>query len=159
VPDPDLPLADAEARAAFAALDTFQTIGWDYRATGLSPRGHPLEPLRETLQAARLPEARQVMRLPDGRRVHYAGIVICRQRPGTASGVVFLTMEDETGFVNVVVWRKVYEAYRSLVKAASFLGVSGKLQAQDGVVHLIAESFWSPRTRRTPPSGGSRDFR
>ena len=117
-----------------AALDAFQTIGW---TTGrrLSPRGHPLEPLRETLAAARLPEARAVSRLPDGRRVHYAGIVICRQRPGTASGVVFLTMEDETGFVNVVVWRKVYEAYRSLVKTASFLGVSGKLQAQDGVVH------------------------
>jgi error-prone DNA polymerase len=68
-------------------------------------------------------------------------------------------MEDETGFVNVVVWRKVYEAYRSLVKTASFLGVSGKLQAQDGVVHLIAEAFWSPRTRLRPPSGGSRDFR
>ena len=158
-PETDLPVADAEARATFAALDAFQTIGWDYRATGLSPRGHPLEPLRETLQAARLPEARHVMRLPDGRRVHYAGIVICRQRPGTASGVVFLTMEDETGFVNVVVWRQVYEAYRALVKTASFLGVSGKLQAQDGVVHLIAESFWSPRTRMTPPSGGSRDFR
>ena len=56
-------------------------------------------------------------------------------------------------------WRKVYEAYRSLVKTASFLGVSGKLQAQDGVVHLIAEAFWPPRTRVQPPSGGSRDFR
>jgi error-prone DNA polymerase len=159
VPGPDLLVVDAEAPVVFTALDAFQTIGWDYRATGLSPRGHPLEPLRETLAAARLPEARAVARLPDGRRVHYAGIVICRQRPGTASGVVFLTMEDETGFVNVVVWRKVYESYRSLVKTASFLGVSGKLQAESGVVHLIAESFWSPRTRLQPPSGGSRNFR
>jgi error-prone DNA polymerase len=158
-PGPDLPVEDAEAGAAFAALDSFQTIGWDYRATGLSPRGHPLEPLRESLAAARLPEARAVGRLQDGRRVHYAGIVICRQRPGTASGVVFLTMEDETGFVNVVIWRQVYETYRTLVKTASFLGVSGKLQVQDGVVHLIAESFWPPRTRVVPPSGGSRDFR
>ena len=105
-------MVDAEAPAAFAALDAFETIGWDYRDDGPQRAGHPLEPLRETLAAARLPDARAVAALPDGRRVHYAGIVICRQRPGTASGVVFLTLEDETGFVNVVVWSKVYETYR-----------------------------------------------
>src|SRR4029079_571258 len=129
-----------------------------YRATGLSPRGHPLEPLRETLAAARLPEARAGTPLPDGRRVHYAGIVICRQRPGTASGVVFLTLEDETGFVNVVIWSKVYEEHRVLVKTASFLGVTGRLQVQDGVTHLIADRFWRPKIDTRPVEVGSRDF-
>ena len=72
--------------------------------------------------------------------MRYAGLVICRQRPGTATGVVFMTLEDETGFVNVVVWSQVFEEHTVLVKTASFLGVTGKLQVQDGVVHLIAES-------------------
>jgi len=96
--------------------------------------------------------------MPDGSRTHYAGLVICRQRPGTASGVVFLTLEDETGFVNVVIWSKVYEQHRVLVKTASFLGVTGKLQVQDGVTHLIADNFWRPKIDTRPVEVGSRDF-
>jgi error-prone DNA polymerase len=69
-----------------------------------------------------------------------------------------MTLEDETGFVNVVVWTKVYDKYRVLVKTASFLGVSGKLQVQDGVTHLIAESFWRPKIERAPADVASRDF-
>jgi len=84
--------------------------------------------------------------------------VICRQRPGTASGVVFLTLEDETGFVNVVCWSKVYEANRVLVKTASFLGVTGTLQIQDGVAHLIAERFWAPRGLLAAATTESHDF-
>ncbi len=94
----------------------------------------------------------------DGRGVRYAGIVICRQRPGTASGVVFMTLEDETGFVNLVVWDKVFRKYQVLIKTTSFLGVTGKLQVQDGVTHLIADSFWLPPIRSRPASGGSHDF-
>ena len=147
-----------EATPAFAALDPVETIGWDYRTTGHSPRGHPLAPLRERLRARRLPDARAVSRLSHGSRVHYAGLVICRQRPGTASGVVFMTLEDETGFVNVVIWSRVYEKYRVLVRTTSFLGVTGKLQVQDGVAHLIAESFWTPKSLLAPAKVGSRDF-
>ena len=94
----------------------------------------------------------------DGRRVRYAGLVICRQRPGTASGVIFMTLEAETGFVNVVVWAKVYERFKLLVKTTSFLGVTGRLQVQEGVVHLIADSFWTPTIDTGPPKVGSRDF-
>ena len=72
--------------------------------------------------------AHQVQNSKSGKFVRYAGLVICRQRPGTAGGVVFLTLEDETGFVNVVVWQNVFEKYSILAKTASFLGVSGKLQ-------------------------------
>jgi len=147
-----------EVAASFRDLDDFETIGWDFRTMHLSARAHPLAPLRRQLAAKRLPNAEGVRALPDGTRAHYAGLVICRQRPGTASGVVFMTLEDETGFVNVVVWTKVYEKYRVLVKTASFLGVSGKLQVQDGVTHLIAESFWRPKIERAPADVASRDF-
>ena len=104
------------------------------------------------------PDARSVSTMADGRRVRYAGLVICRQRPGTASGVVFMTLEDESGFVNVVVWSQVYEQYAVLIKTSDFLGVTGRLQVQDGVAHLIAEAFWAPRLGLRPASGGSRDF-
>ena len=117
-----------------ACLDAFETVAWDYRASGHSPRAHPLAPLREKLRAKRFPDARAVSALPHGRRIHYAGLVICRQRPGTASGVVFLTLEDETGFVNVVAWSDVYERHRVLVKTSSFLGVTGRIQAEDEAV-------------------------
>jgi error-prone DNA polymerase len=147
-----------EATPAFEGLGPAETIGWDYRTTGHSPRGHPLAPLREKLRARRLPDARTVSSLPQGRLVHYAGLVICRQRPGTASGVVFMTLEDETGFVNVVIWSRVYEKHRVLVRTTSFLGVTGRLQVQDGVVHLVAESFWTPKTVLAPARVGSRDF-
>ena len=147
-----------EPDTAFRHLDDFESIGWDFRTMHLSARAHPLAPLRRQLAAKRLPDAEAVRALPDGSRTHYAGLVICRQRPGTASGVVFLTLEDETGFVNVVIWTKVYERFRVLVKTASFLGVSGKLQVQDGVTHLIAESFWRPKIEHAPADVASRDF-
>jgi error-prone DNA polymerase len=157
-PRPDLALAGDERAPDFRALDSFETIDWDYRTTGHSPRGHPLAPLRARLRARRLPDARGVAAMPDGRRVRYAGLVICRQRPGTASGVVFMTLEDESGFVNVVVWSRVFDEHAVLIKTASFLGVTGKLQVQDGVTHLVAESFWLPRVDARPRSGKSHDF-
>jgi error-prone DNA polymerase len=96
--------------------------------------------------------------MPDGRRARYAGLVICRQRPGTASGVVFMTMEDETGFVNLVVWDPVFRENAVLIKTTSFLGVTGRLQVQDGVTHVIAERFWSPDLDERPAETASRDF-
>ena len=96
--------------------------------------------------------------MTDGRRIRYAGLVICRQRPGTASGVVFMTLEDESGFVNVVVWPKTFERYRLLVKDQPFLGVSGKLQKEQGTVHLIASELWIPQLERAPAEPESRDF-
>jgi error-prone DNA polymerase len=154
----DIDLTTHESSATFDDLDLFESIGWDYATMNLSAQGHPLEPLRDAMRAKRLPDAGEVRQLPDGRRTHYAGLVICRQRPGTASGVVFLTMEDETGFVNVVIWAKVYEEFRVLVKTASFLGVTGRLQVQDGVTHLIADRFWRPKLQTKPVEVGSRDF-
>ena len=153
-----LPIIPSEPRPEFAPLDEFQTIDWDYRFSGHSTHGHPLAPLRAALTAQELPDARTVAGLPDGRQVRYAGLVICRQRPGTASGVTFMTLEDETGFVNVVIWNRVFDDHAVLARTASFLGVTGRLQAQSDVVHLVADELWAPAIPSRPPTAGSRDF-
>ncbi|WP_407492397.1 OB-fold nucleic acid binding domain-containing protein [Pseudooceanicola sp. MF1-13] len=78
---------------------------------------------------------------PQGARVAVAGLVILRQRPGTAKGVIFLTLEDETGVVNVIVWRKLYEAFRRAVISGRMLRVTGRLQRENEVTHIIAEQI------------------
>jgi error-prone DNA polymerase len=143
----------------FAPLTPDEVISWDYRTTRHSPRGHPLQPLRPFLQAHGLPDARRVGELPAGDLVRFVGVVITRQRPSTAKGVVFLTLEDETGFVNVVLWSPVFRRYAVLAKTARLLGVTGRLQVQAGVVHLIASQLWSPRLPRFRTTSTSRDFR
>ena len=153
-----LPVAPDEPLPDFDPLNDFQTIDWDYRFSAHSTRGHPLAPLREALAAQKLPDAHTVAGMPDGRRVRYAGLVICRQRPGTASGVTFMTLEDETGFVNVVIWKQVFDEHAVLARAASFLGVTGKLQSESGVVHVVADALWAPEIPSRPPTAGSRDF-
>ena len=153
-----LPVAPDEPLPDFDPLDDFQAIDWDYRFSAHSTRGHPLAPLREALAAQDLPDARSVAGMPDGGQVRYAGLVICRQRPGTASGVTFMTLEDETGFVNVVIWKQVFDDHAVLARTASFLGVSGKLQSESGVVHVVADTLWAPAIPARPPTAGSRDF-
>ncbi len=154
----ELPLIDREQPAQLQPLDAFSEIGWDYATSRHSARGHPLKPLRGALAKAGLPQASDLNLKADKERVQYAGMVICRQRPGTASGVLFMTLEDESGFVNVVVWAKTFEQFALLIKTTSFLGVKGRLQKQDGVVHLIADEFWQPDLEARPASGGSHDF-
>jgi error-prone DNA polymerase len=110
------------------------------------------------LVAQDLPDARTVGQMSNGASIRYAGLVICRQRPGTAGGVVFMTLEDETGFVNVVVWESVFQRYAVLAKTASFLGVTGTLQVEDKVVHLVAEQLWVPDLNCKPSAPPSRDF-
>ncbi len=140
-------------------FDPFEGVGWDYRSTHHSTAAHPLESLRESLRAQGFLAANDVKMLRSKSRTRAAGLVICRQRPGTAKGVVFLTLEDETGFVNVVVWPDVYERFAALVKTEPFLGVDGKVQSEDGVVHLVAERIAVPVVEgEKPPTGGSRDF-
>lgn len=76
---------------------------------------------------------------PNGARIAVAGLVILRQRPGTAKGIIFLTLEDETGVANIVVWRALYERYRRAVIAGRLLRVTGRIQRENGVVHVLAE--------------------
>jgi error-prone DNA polymerase len=156
--DASLPVTVAETSPGFDSLGTAQTIAWDYRTSSHSTRGHPLAPLRAELRARGLPDARTIVQMSDGTRVRYAGLVICRQRPSTAAGVVFMTLEDETGFVNLVVWERVFTDHSVIAQTASFMGVTGKLQKQDGVVHVVAEKLWIPRLSQRPERARSRDF-
>jgi error-prone DNA polymerase len=112
-----------------------QEVIEDYLALRLSLRAHPMELLRPNLPES-LPADR--LRSATG-RIHLTGLVITRQRPGTASGVIFLTLEDETGTANVVVWRKVYETFRAAVVAGRLLRVTGRIERDGQVTHLIAE--------------------
>jgi error-prone DNA polymerase len=90
--------------------------------------------------------------------VRYAGLVICRQTPGTASGVTFMTLEDETGLVNLVVWPKIFEQHLRLAKSASLLGVTGRLQKQQNVIHIVVQKMWKPELHTRLPAVASRDF-
>jgi error-prone DNA polymerase len=129
----------------------------DYASLGLSLERHPIKLLRARLGRQVL-RARDLPRQSDGRRTTAAGVVTHRQRPGTASGVVFLSLEDETGIVNVVVWPKLLERYRREVLGGSLLRVRGKLQNVEGVCHLVAEHIDSLDSWLADLDSRSRDF-
>lgn len=157
---PELPLSVARAQELpqFTQLSLAEAITWDYQASHHSTRGHPMQPLRESLKQRGIPTAHEVRSIKHGTRIDYAGLVICRQRPGTANGVTFMTLEDETGFVNLVIWQKTFQAYSVIARTVSFLGVTGRLQVESDVVHLVAESLWVPKMSNIPLERGSRDF-
>ncbi|HEY2808389.1 MAG TPA: error-prone DNA polymerase [Steroidobacteraceae bacterium] len=115
-----------------------QGIVADYAALGLTLGRHPLALLRPRLAAAALLPARELKAAANGSRVRTAGIVLMRQRPGTASGVTFLTLEDESGQVNVIVWERIGREQRPALLESRLLEVHGELQQQEGVCHLIA---------------------
>ena len=155
--DDAMALGDPDAAVALDRLTHLDEIMWDYAASDHSTRGHPLAPLRDELRARRWPDARTVIGGRNGQSIEYVGLVICRQQPGTASGVVFMTLEDETGFVNVVLWQRVFQEFSNVIRATSLLGVAGRLQVQD-TVHLIADRVWAPKLSRPVIDVASHDF-
>ncbi|HXO15873.1 MAG TPA: OB-fold nucleic acid binding domain-containing protein, partial [Steroidobacteraceae bacterium] len=127
-----------EGRPLLAAPTEGEGIAADYASLGLTLGRHPLALLRERLAAAALVTASELAGARNGAAVRTAGIVLMRQRPATASGVTFLTLEDESGQVNVIVWERVGRAQRRALIESRLLEVHGELQQQDGVTHLIA---------------------
>lgn len=127
-----------EAEPLLVAPGEGQSLVEDYASTGLSLRQHPLQLLRPRLRDKAC-NATELWGLPDGSPVYAVGLVITRQRPGSASNVTFVTLEDETGFINLVIWERLAERQRKTLLNASMLGVYGKTQKQDGVLHVIAE--------------------
>jgi error-prone DNA polymerase len=156
----DLPLgsSDGTQQAVFPELSDIEEVLWDYRRTHHSTRGHPMLGLRRELTRRGVPTARQLNALRDGARASYVGMTICRQRPGTKSGVTFYTLEDETGFVNLVVWKPVFEAHAVIARTALLMGVSGKIQSESGVIHLIADTLWEPPMSFAPDGTSTRNF-
>ncbi len=140
-------------------LNRADEIRWDYTWGAHSTTGHPLEPYRRELTDQGFPDAQTLQSSPEGRRVSYAGLVICRQRPDTAGGTVFITLEDESGFVNLVIRRQTFEEHRNIILSSSFLGVSGRVERGEGLLHLIVESCFSPALSVAPAPVESRDFR
>ncbi|MDH3713825.1 MAG: error-prone DNA polymerase [Gammaproteobacteria bacterium] len=133
-----------------------QQIIADYTHLGMTLRRHPLALLRP--EFAHMLTAEALWRLNDGARAQAIGLVTCRQRPGTASGVIFLTLEDETGVINVVVWNRVAERYRRQLLGASLLGVSGHVQREGDVLHLIARRLHDYTAKLGGLTTASRNF-
>ncbi|MDZ4789941.1 MAG: hypothetical protein SGJ17_01845 [Hyphomicrobiales bacterium] len=113
----------------------------DYAAIRMSLKAHPLTLLRAGFSAKGYIQARELGVIESGRTVLVSGIVLVRQRPGSAKGVVFATFEDETGVANIIIWPKVFERFRRIVLGARLLGVRGKLQTESGVIHVIAATL------------------
>jgi error-prone DNA polymerase len=132
-----------EEAVALPAMPLCEHVVEDYVATGLSLKEHPVRFFRDrlvTLGAIRNTELRREDLQPDS-TITVAGLVLVRQRPGTAQGVVFMTLEDETDIANIIVWPKVFEKNRRTVMTARFLAVRGRLQRAGLVIHVVAESF------------------
>ena len=161
-----LPLAPAAAHAAsevegrplLSAPTEGQAIAADYAALGLTLGRHPLALLRKRLSAAALTPAAELIAAGHGARVRTAGIVLMRQRPATASGVTFLTLEDESGQVNVIVWERVGREQRRALIESRLLEVHGELQHQEGVTHLIAHRLIDRSRLLGELTTRSRDF-
>ena len=148
----------ADATATLPAPTEGQDIVADYRTLGLTLRRHPLALLRDRLRQRRLQSAEEIGAAPHGRIVRTAGIVIGRQRPDTTSGVVFVTLEDETGAINVIVWRDLGDRQRRELLGAKLLAVFGRIERAGPVVHVLAGRLadLSPLLGELPTR--SRDF-
>jgi error-prone DNA polymerase len=130
----------------------------DYESTGLTLGRHPLALLRRRLQSMRLFTATELQALPNGKSARTAGIVTCRQRPGTAKGVVFVTLEDETGHTNVIVWNDLVERQRRELLGSRLLGVEGHIQREGAVLHLVARRLFDHSRLLGKLTTASRDF-
>ncbi|WP_193368426.1 error-prone DNA polymerase [Pelagibius marinus] len=131
----------AEPEVSLPPMALSEHVVDDYMALRLSLKAHPLAFLRDSLTAAGIVEAMRLSELKPGAMVRVAGLVLVRQRPGSAHGVIFATLEDETGVANVIVWPDVFERHRAIVMKASLLAVRGKLQREGLVIHVVAEEL------------------
>ena len=129
-PDPTLPL-----------LKRSEDVVHDYRTMSFSLKAHPVSFMRPALDKRRVVRCADLGQYRNGQSIEVAGLVLVRQRPGTASGVVFATLEDETGIANIVIWSKAFDTYRRTILASRMLAVRGKLQIEGLVIHVVAEKF------------------
>jgi error-prone DNA polymerase len=138
-----------------------EQIAEDYCALRLSLKGHPLALLRQKLTAEGYIASDRLRGIPHGRRIRIAGIVTIRQRPGSANGVIFITIEDEVGQANVIVWPRLVEQHLKIVLGARLLGVKGPVQREGEVIHVLAEHLadLTPLLGALARDGGSGEVR
>jgi error-prone DNA polymerase len=154
IPEPRI----AEGIPLLRAPREGEDIVADYAHTGLTLRRHPIALLRQRLDARGFVPAARLRELPRGATVRTAGLVITRQRPGSAQGVTFVTLEDETGSINLIVWRDVAERQRRALVGSRLMGVAGELQVEGEVLHVIAHRLADLSRWLGALAAPSRDF-
>ena len=132
---------DADSEANLPRMLMGEEVIHDYSTLSFSLKGHPLQFIRPILEAKRILRSDQLRAARPGSRVEVAGLVLVRQRPGTAKGIIFATLEDEVGVANIVIWPQVFEKNRKTVLGSRMLAVRGKLQREGLVIHIIAEQL------------------
>ncbi|MEX0347332.1 MAG: error-prone DNA polymerase [Rhizobiaceae bacterium] len=138
---PDGKLRDNEPDVALPPMPLGEHVIHDYRYLSMSLKAHPVSFLRDQLAARGVIANERLPEIANGRRVSVAGLVLVRQRPGSAKGVIFMTLEDETSIANVIVWPKTFERFRPLILGSRFVRVRGKLQCESDVIHIVAEKI------------------
>jgi error-prone DNA polymerase len=133
------PARETEPDAKLPPMPLGAHVVEDYRRLSLSLKAHPTSFMRTRLDARGIVRSDRLPSIRNGERVTVAGLVLVRQRPGTAKGVIFMTLEDEAGVANVIVWPKAFERLRAIVLGARFVAVTGKLQNEQGVIHIVAD--------------------
>jgi len=133
----------AEGQLKLPLLTNAEHVVEDYASVGLSLKAHPVSFVRAKLDAMRVVPTARLAELSNGDSIAVAGLITVRQRPGTAKGVIFVTIEDETGFANLVVWGKVFDTYRRDIVQARLLMVQGQVQIEGEVIHVIATSCYN----------------
>jgi error-prone DNA polymerase len=148
-----------EAAALLPKPSEGQNIVADYQSVGLTLERHPMHLLRDRLNRYRYRVAEQLPELNNGQAISVAGLVITKQRPGTASGVTFVTLEDETGHMNLVVWKQVADQHRAALLNAKLMGVRGEVQIEGKVIHVVAKQLIDHSEMLGGLMVKSRDFR
>ena len=135
-----------------------QEVKIDYQTTSLSLKKHPVALIRDALSKQRILTSKEVNTTDAGKWVKVAGLVLVRQRPGTASGIVFITLEDETGVVNLIVRPNIWDKYRAAARHAGLLQCDGYVERQGEVVHVMAKRLFDRSEMIAGYEVGSRDF-
>lgn len=137
---PDVQLVDNEPETQLPCMPLGEHVIHDYRSLGMSLKAHPVAFLRHHLDRAGITPNARLVDVPDGRRVSVAGLVLVRQRPGKGNAI-FLTLEDEHSIANIIVWSRVFDRFRPVIMGSKFIRVTGKLQKESDVIHIVADKM------------------
>lgn len=146
--------SETEGFTGLPVMTAGEHVIQDYASTSLSLKAHPVSFSRTKLEQLQVTPTSELGKMKNGRSVKVCGLITVRQRPGTASGVLFITIEDETGFANLVVWSAVFEKYRKVILQSRLLMVAGKLQVEGEVIHVVVNACFNMNELMVPDTGG-----
>ncbi|MDW8002821.1 MAG: DNA polymerase III subunit alpha [Deltaproteobacteria bacterium] len=144
ISDATLKLAFEEPKIEFPPFSNEEIVDLDYRILGLSPSFHPIKLLRDRLSGIEILKTTDIFQVQSEKEVMFLGLAVSKQRPETAKGFSFITLEDEYGMVNVVIRPKVYERFREIIRLESIILIKGKVEKKDGVINIIADEIFGP---------------